>query len=172
MKLLSINIIRFFFLVLLQVFVINNMELGFLASYISPVIYISFLFTLPVNISKYIVLTLAFLLGLTIDVFQDTYGIHASACVFLALIRPRLLENFNSDSIEKSNELTIFTEDRQKYITYIFILTFVFFIWLFLLEDFSFTRIPLILLKTILSSVISTILILLGQLLLFRKPTH
>jgi hypothetical protein len=152
--------------------VINNIELGFLASYISPVIYISFLFTLPINISKYVVLILAFFLGLTLDVFQDTYGIHASACVFLALIRPRLLESFSSDSIEKANELTIFTEDRQKYITYIFILTFMFFIWLFILEEFSFTKIPLIVLKTILSSVISTILILLGQLLLFQKPTH
>ena len=169
MRLLIINIVRFIFLILIQINVFNNIELGFLSSYISSIIYISFIFTLPVNISKYGVLIIAFLLGLSLDVFQDTYGIHASACVFLALIRPRLLEVFNSESIDKAKELTIFSVDRQKYITYVFLLTISFFLWLFLLEEFSFSRIPLILIKTVLSTVISTLLIIIGQILLFRN---
>lgn len=164
------NIIRFFSLVLMQVLIVKHFNFGFLTNYISAIIYISFLFTLPHSISKYWVIILAFCLGLTVDVFSNTYGIHASACVFTAFLRPRLVESFNTDSIYKVDELTIFTQDRQKYIYYIFILTFAFFLWLFFLEEFSFTKIPIILLKTILSTIISSFLIILGQLLLFKKP--
>lgn len=171
MRLIVLNIIRFSALVFLQIFVVNQMNLGFLNPYISLVIYISFLFTFPVNISKYILLIVAVILGLTVDMFQNTGGIHASACLFLAFIRPLLLERLQSDSpIDEIQELTVYTEDLQKYIFYCFLLACSFFFWLFLLEEFSFGRIPIIILKAILSSAISTALIILGQYLLIRKP--
>ena len=171
MRLLLINIIRFSVLVFLQIFVVNQMSLGFLNPYISIVVYISFLFTFPVNISKYILLLVALFLGLAVDMFQNTGGIHASACIFLAFVRPFLLRRLQSDSpIDDIQELNVYTEDLQKYIMYCFLLAFSFFTWLFLLEEFSLGRIPLIILKAILSSIVSTSLIILGQFLLIRKP--
>ena len=173
MRLIVKNIVRFIALVFLQIFVVNQMNLGFLNPYISIVIYISFLFTFPVNISKYILLIVALFLGLSIDMFQNTGGIHASACVFLAFVRPFLLIRLQSDSpIDEIQELSVYTEDLQKYIVYCMLLAFFFFMWLFLLEEFNFGRIPLIFLKAILSSVVSTALIILGQYLLIRKPKN
>ncbi len=171
MRLILLNIVRFIFLVLLQVFVINQINLGFLAPYISLVVYVSFLLTFPIRASKYVTLLVALFLGLTIDMFLNTNGIHASACVLLAFLRPFLLSRLQTDSpMDEIEELTVFTEDIQKYTLYIFILIFCFFLWLFLLEEFSFSKIPLIILKTILSTIFSTLLIILGQYLLFRKP--
>jgi rod shape-determining protein MreD len=171
MRLILLNIFRFTGLIFLQIFVVNQMNLGFLNPYISIVVYISFLITFPVNISKYILLLVALILGLTIDMFQNTGGIHASACVFLAFVRPFLLSRIQSDNpIDDIQELNVYTEDLQKYIMYCFILSFFFFIGLFLFEEFSFGRIPLIALKAILSSTVSTSLIILGQYLFIRKP--
>lgn len=171
MNLVLVNIVRFIGLIFLQIFVVNQMSLGFLTPYISLVIYISFLLTFPVNVSRYILLLVALVLGITIDMFQNTGGIHASSCVFLAFVRPFLLSRLQSDSpIDDIQELNVYTEDLQKYTMYCLILAFCFFFWLFLLEEFSFGRIPLITLKALLSSVMSTFLIILGQYLLIRKP--
>ena len=87
MRLILLNIFRFTGLIFLQIFVVNQMNLGFLNPYISIVVYISFLITFPVNISKYILLLVALILGLTVDMFQNTGGIHASACVFFSLCK-------------------------------------------------------------------------------------
>ncbi|MGB1040240.1 MAG: rod shape-determining protein MreD [Flavobacteriales bacterium] len=171
MRMIFLNIGRFLLLVLLQVFVINQMDLGFLNSYISIAIYISFILSFPVKASNYLLLLISFLLGLTIDLFMDTGGIHASACLTMAFLRPYLLRRLQTESpMDETTELTVYTEDLQKYVTYCLILVFCFFFWLFLLEEFSFSKIPLIILKTLISSVLSTILIILGQYLLFRKP--
>jgi hypothetical protein len=171
MRLILLNIIRFVALIFLQISVVNQMNLGFLNPYVSLVVYTSFLLTFPVNVSKYILLLIALILGLAVDMFQNTGGIHASACVFLAFVRPFLLTRLQSDSpIDDIKELNVYTEDLQKYIMYCLILSFVFFLWLFLLEEFSFGRIPLITLKAILSSIVSTALIILGQYLFIRKP--
>lgn len=171
MRMIFLNIGRFLFLVLLQVFVINQVDLGFLNSYISIAIYISFILSFPIKASNYLLLLISFLLGLTIDLFMDTGGIHASACLTMAFLRPYLLRRLQTESpMDETTELTVYTEDLQKYVTYCLILVFCFFFWLFLLEEFSFSKIPLIILKTLISSVLSTVLIILGQYLLFRKP--
>jgi len=171
MRIVVLNIGRFLFLVLLQVFVINQIDLGFLNSFISVAIYISFILSFPVKASNYLLLLVSLLLGMSIDLFMDTGGIHASACVTMAFLRPFLLRRLQTESpMDETTELTVYTEDLQKYMTYCLILIFCFFFWLFLLEEFSFLKIPKILLKTLLSTIVTTLLIIIGQYLLFRKP--
>ena len=174
MGLVGKNIVRFVGLILLQILLIRNVEFGFLNNYIYLALYTSFLLTFPLNVNKYFVVIVALFLGLSIDMFENTYGLNASACVFMAFVRPSILKRFQTDSpIEDIQELTIYNEDKQKYAIYSFVLIFCYYLWFFLLEEFSIFKIPVILLKTIISTGISTLLILLGQLLLIRKPkTH
>ena len=77
-------IFLFIILVLLQVFVLNNI---LLFGYINPYIYIAFVFFYPLKNERFLFLTLAFLLGLSIDVFSDSGGINAFATLFIAFIR-------------------------------------------------------------------------------------
>lgn len=171
MRLIFLNIIRFVLLILIQVFIINQLNLGFLTGYISIAIYISFILTFSTRVSKYVTLLVAFFLGLSVDLFINTHGIHASACVLLAFLRPYLLRRLQTESpMDEIDELTVYTEDLQKYVLYTLILSFGFFFWLFLIEEFSLSKIPLIILKTLLSGIATTFLIILGQFLLFRKP--
>lgn len=170
MRLLLINIFRFFFIIFFQIFVLNNVDFGPLNYLLSPMVYIAFIITFPNSYSKYVLLIIAFLLGLTVDMFLNTYGIHASACVLMAYSRTFMIRQLETqNTFDESFDLTIHTIEKTSYTKYVATLTFIFFLWLFLLEEFSFSNIFIILLKTILSTIFSVLLIILGQYLLFKK---
>ena len=72
------NTVRFFFLILLQVLLLNN--INFLG-YVNPYLYVLFLILFPFNGNQTLFLLLSFLLGLGIDLFEDSGGINAAACL-------------------------------------------------------------------------------------------
>jgi len=82
-------VISFFVLLLIQVTVLNNIHLG---GYINPFIYVMFILMLPVRIPGPLLLVLAFVLGLVIDMFTNSVGMHAAASVFMAYARPTVLK--------------------------------------------------------------------------------
>jgi len=82
-------VFRFVALVLLQVLLLDNVGLG---AYINPFPYVYFILLLPVNTGRLSLLFLGFLLGLTLDLFSGTGGIHAAACTLIAYYRPFLLK--------------------------------------------------------------------------------
>jgi rod shape-determining protein MreD len=49
--------------------------------------YILFVLLLPFETPNLVLFPLAFVLGLTIDAFYDTPGLHTTACVLLAFVR-------------------------------------------------------------------------------------
>src|SRR5690606_12959433 len=100
-----INIVRFIVLVFLQVLMLNNVNL---AGYINPYLYIFFFLLFPLDGDKFLLIFLSFLLGLSIDIFEDSGGVHAAACAFIAYIRPIVLKfsfrvsyEYNSVKIKK-----------------------------------------------------------------------
>jgi hypothetical protein len=72
----------------LQLVVFNH--LGF-TSHLAPQVFIILLITLPLHISKSYQMLLGFLVGLVADLFIGTPGIHASACMWLIMLRFFLL---------------------------------------------------------------------------------
>ena len=86
------NLIRAVILMAFQVLVLNQINLGggnF--NYISVFIYPIFFMFLPISIPTWLLLIIGFFYGYSIDVFNDTLGIHAATCVFSAFMRPILL---------------------------------------------------------------------------------
>jgi len=85
----SRNIVFFIFTFLLftgaQVTVFRNLAL-FNTSFCF--IYIGFILFLPIDTDRILLLMLGLVLGLSIDIFYDSIGIHAAAAVLLAFIRP------------------------------------------------------------------------------------
>ncbi|NJN78503.1 MAG: hypothetical protein HC803_09430, partial [Saprospiraceae bacterium] len=84
-----INVLRFLGLFLVQVLILINVEIN--TSYVNLYIYPLFLLLLPVSIQRNLLLIIAFFMGIAIDMFYDTSGIHAAACVFVAYIRSGVL---------------------------------------------------------------------------------
>lgn len=152
------NIILFIVLILAQVLVLNNIQfLGF----VNPYLYVLFIISLPVSLPRWFTLILAFAMGILIDVFSNTLGMHAAAAVLIAYARSFIIKLFTS--IDEGNNPTpsFHTFGVGSYIKYIFVMVFLHHATLFYLEAFSFSHFWLILFKTLLSSTI-TILIILG----------
>lgn len=130
-------IIHFILLVFIQVLIVNNIQIN---SYINPFIYILFVLILPFDLHKSIILMIGFFTGLTIDIFSDTYGIHAAATTLLAFARPNVLNLISSrEAYEPGTSPSINTNGLGWFIKYLLICTFIHHTALFLLESFSFT---------------------------------
>ena len=148
---------RFVLLVLIQVLALNNIQfLGFL----NPYIYILFILSLPVKLPNWITLLLAFVLGLTIDAFSNTMGMHAFATVLVAFLRNSIINLFIA--IDEGNNPTpsFYTFGVGAYVKYVVSMVVIHHIALFMLEAFSFHHFWILLLKILLSSTLTTLIIL------------
>lgn len=164
------NIIRFVFLFLLQVAIFKrlNLEMGDF-TYISILVYPLFIYLLPIKTPKALSLTLAFVMGLCIDGFYDSPGVHAAALVFTAYIRGlilRLLEPFEGYSIDQSP--TMESLGFSWFISYVSILTLTHCFVYFSIESFSFVYIFEIVMNTIFSFIPSVFIMVLLQ-IIFRS---
>ena len=160
-----INAFRFIFLALLQVLVLNHINfLGF----VNPYLYILFIIVFPLSGNKSLLIFLSFLLGLSIDIFGDSGGVHAAACVFIAYIRPAILK-FSFGVSYEYNMVKINKVPIAERLTYISIMVLLHHIVLFTLEIFSFSHILLLLKSTLFSGIFSIILVLCTLLLFSRE---
>lgn len=159
------NIIRFVLLVLIQVLVLNNIQF---LGYINPYIYILFILSMPVQTKRWITLTLAFGLGLVIDSFSNTMGMHAFAAVLIAFLRSGIIKIFTSLE-EGSNPTPSFHSfGVAAYVKYVVLMVFLHHTTLFLLEAFTFQHFWIIIGKIFFSSLV-TILLILGYQSLNKK---
>ncbi len=162
---ISFQTIRFFTLVLIQVLICN--QINFLG-YINPYIYILFIILYPTKNNRALFIFLSFLLGLTIDLFLDSGGIHAAASVFIAYARPILLRS--AFGVQYENYAVKFnTIEFGSKLTYITFLTLIHHIILFSLEIFSISKIILVFQKTLFSSIFTILLCTLITIIFSRK---
>lgn len=160
-----VNFGRFIILLLLQVLLLNNINVfGFL----TPYLYILFIVVYPINSDRALFLILAFALGLSIDIFVNSGGIHAAASVSMAYFRPFMLKASFGVSYEY-NVVKIKDMPFGSRFTYVIGLVFVHHLILFALEIFSVAHILLILKQTLLTLVFTTFLIMSSMLLFSSK---
>ncbi len=161
------NIIRFISLILIQVLVLNNMNLS---GYLNPYLYILFILLLPANINRSLLLIIAFLTGLTVDYFGNTLGLHASACVAIAFMRPGTINlffrNYEFNSGESPAPASI---GYRGFLKYAISLTFIHQIILFYLEVFSLNNFLFTFSKVMLSTVLSVLLMMIAILITSKR---
>ncbi len=160
------NIIRFIFLVLFQVAILNNIQLG---GYINPYLYVLFILMLPFETPKWLLLISAFILGISVDMFSDTTGIHAAACVFMAFCRPGVLDLVSSRlDYELGIQPIIRDLGFKWFFSYSLILVVAHHILLFFLEVFSFSEFFHTLFRAVLSIIFTMMLLVLSQYIMYR----
>mgnify|MGYP001392165551 CR=1 FL=1 len=165
------NSIKYLFIfvisVLLQVLIFDNI---LIARMVVPYFYIIFLILLPFQIPRALLLILGFLLGVSIDIFTNTMGVHAFACVLIAFMRPGILSLISSrETLDSVSAPRIQTMSIGWFIGYAAIMVIIHHLVLFFLEAFTFNDFLFTLLRGILSSLLSLSLIVLSQFLIFRK---
>lgn len=164
------HIARFIGLVLIQALVIDNIELGTMSTYMNPFLYILFILMLPFEIPAWLLLIIAMITGLTMDIFSNTQGMHASACVAMAFARSLILNMLQPrEGYDFGSRPTMRSMGFSWFVVYASSLVVVHHLWLFAVEVFRFDEFHVTLLKTVLSASFSLILITLAQLLM-SKP--
>ena len=161
--------IRFFILVGIQILVLNNVQIS---GYINPFVYILFIILLPPKMPKSIVLILAFITGFTIDIFSDSYGIHSSATVLLAFLRPKVLTLVSIKGGEDLEEIGIKQLRINRFFTYSGILCLTHHFTLFYLEAFRLNEFFDTFLRALYSSIISILMMLLIESLFSNKKNR
>lgn len=159
------NILRFFGLVIVQVFILKKIALGGTDfNFVSLIIYPLFLMLLPLRTPHSILVLLGFVIGIVIDAFYGSYGVHASASVFVGFIRPIVLR-----ILEPKGGYTQNTSPTKRrlgtswFFIYSSIILFTHLFFYFSVEAFTFYYIGEIILKTVSSFILSIILIMLYQ---------
>lgn len=151
------NILRFVVLVLVQIFVLNNIRF---MGYINPYIYILFILALPVRFSRGFSMILAFALGLIIDSFTNTMGMHTFASVLIAFLRNPIIKLFVNVE-EGINPVPSFSSfGASAYVKYVITLILIHHTAFFFLEVFSWIGFGHTLLRIALNTVVTGILIL------------
>ena len=150
---LLVNIFRFIILLTIQVVIFNNMNF---LGYISPFPYILYIILYPVNSNRTGLIFSSFLLGLMMDMFCNSGGIHATACVILAYYRPYIFKfsfglSYEYQTIKLNDSLT------PERFSFILVSVVLHHIVLFVLEAFQFKFIWDILLRTLFSSIFTII---------------
>ena len=152
------NILRFVVLLIVQVMVFDNLQLG---SYIHPYIYVLFVLLLPFDTPKWRLLIDAFLIGIAVDIFNGTPGLNASATVLMAFVRPFIIEITSRKSdIEDKYAPTITEMGLQWFAVYALLLLLLHNLVLFWLEAFSVRLLGLVMVETLLSVPVSLLLII------------
>lgn len=155
----------FIVLVLVQVLFLNQVQFS---GYVNPYLYILFILLLPVTTPRYVLLLSAFVLGLSVDVFSNTLGIHAFATVFVSYVRPIIIGSITNREEDMSDYPGMQQNGFMWFLYYTAIMVFMHHAVLFFVEVFSFSNFLETLYRTVISSVFSIFVIVLSQFIVFR----
>lgn len=163
------NIIRFALFIIVQVYIL--FQVPPLHRFIVPYVYFLYILWLPFNMPRPLLTITGFVFGLTLDFFTKTPGLHAAPCTLIAYVRPFLInvliaqegadKNYRSPSVRSMG--------WAPYTTYVVILTLLHHIYLVFLEWMQFGSMWDFAGKVVGTSAISILLIMLTELLFYRK---
>ena len=164
------NTLRFIVLLATQVFLLKNTGYYNLSV---PYLYILFILLLPFNIPNGLLFLLAFISGITVDVFYDTLGLHALACSVMAFVRIVYISiTVQRDGFDNEPEPRLGIMGFRWFVFYAVILTFFHHLVLFTFEAFRMSEFGFTIIRVLLSALLSTILILVAEFVFYRKKVR
>ena len=164
------NTLRFIVLLATQVFLLKNTGYYNLSV---PYLYILFILLLPFNIPNGLLFLLAFISGITVDVFYDTLGLHALACSVMAFVRIVYISiTVQRDGFDNEPEPRLGIMGFRWFVFYAVILAFFHHLVLFTFEAFRISEFGFTIIRVLLSALLSTILILVAEFLFYRKKVR
>jgi cell shape-determining protein MreD len=165
-----INIIRILFLVLLQGLVVSRIQL--FNGVMLPWIYIFGILMLPFETPRWLTLAIAFFVGLLMDYFSGPMGLHTTACVTLGYLQPIVQKILSPrEGYDLTQQPTVQKMGLAWYLTYAGALTLAHHSWFYFMEVFRFTDFFYTILKIILSSFATVVLMTIGQYLIYNSKS-
>ena len=157
-------------LLLLQLGVIDNLYFGSWTTLFNPMVYVLFILSIPLSFPSTLVLFIAFCYGLTLDLFKSTLGLHASAILIVALIRPFVLSIVSPrEGHDPTTTPGVYTFGVSRYFTYVSVSLLAYHLWFFFIEVLRLNAIPDVILKSFFSTLFGVGIVFLIQ-FLTQKP--
>jgi hypothetical protein len=161
-----VKTISFFLLLLVQVLVFKNVVLFHTAFCF---VYVLYLLTFPVETNPLLLMLIAFGLGLGVDMFYDSVGLHAMASVFMVYVRGYWLSRITPQGgYDRSSLPTLAMNGTQWFVVYALPLVFLHHSVLFYVEAGGAMYFWFTLLKVFLSTVFTVFAMVLAQLFFSR----
>jgi rod shape-determining protein MreD len=139
-------------LVLLQALILNNINI---AGYATPYIYIYLLLKLEIDSSRNGLLLWGFFLGLAVDMFSNTPGIHTAATVLLAFVRNPYLRLFIPRDNQEVINISVRSMGFSAFLKYLLVTVFIHHVVVFALAYYSLADIHTLLIKIVSSTILS-----------------
>ncbi|MBK6344799.1 MAG: rod shape-determining protein MreD [Bacteroidales bacterium] len=161
------DLLRFFLLIALQVLLLDHVNLG---GYINPNLYVFFILLLPFEVPGWLLLISSFLIGLGVDLFSNSTGLHAAASVFMAYLRPWVIRKAGAPADYEGNlKPGIADMGFRWFLSYAAILILAHHLILALLDSFRFAEAGMIFIRLIVSSSFTLLLVILSEYLFMRR---
>jgi len=163
------NTIRFVLFILVQYYVL--FQIRPLHQFVVPYIYYLYVLWLPFSMGRMSLLFVSFMFGLTLDYFTQTPGLHAAACTMIAYLRGFMVNILIPQEGAEQNyrSPSPVSMGWAPYAVYVLVLTLLHHTYLVFLEWLQFGSFLFFLGKVVATSGISLMLILITELLFYRK---
>ncbi len=152
------QLIRYIIVMLLQVLLFNQLQLW---GACHPYIYVLCLLMMPITLSHSASMLIGAIVGLIMDVFCNSLGVHMAACILLMFIRPYLIGLIVNDKDRLNEQISLRAIGMEALIKYVVILVLIHHLTVFMLAAWSWQHFGFVLLETLVSSMI-TISIIIG----------
>jgi len=156
-----IQLVSFFIYLFYQVLILKNIVLFNTAFCF---LYVAYLFFLPVESNILVLMLMGFAMGFSIDIFYDSLGLHAFACVLVMYLRNYYLSAITPQGgYDNSATPSIATNGMQWFLVYTIPLVFIHHAALFYIEAGGFGMFWFTLWKIITSTIFTTLVTVIVQ---------
>ncbi len=151
----------FLLYLVLQILIVRNLVLF---DFAFCFIYVACILLLPNETSLTALLLIGFGVGIVVDTFYNTLGVHAAATVLMAYLRPFVVRVQMGQRIQEARvEFTLRELGVGEFFRYVLVLVFIHHAALFIIEAGSFSLLLPTLLRVVASTVFTSVSILLIQ---------
>lgn len=151
------HIVRLLVAFLLQVLLVGHLQFFGICQ---PFVYIVFLLMMPIRMPRWGDMLIGAILGLIVDIFCNSIGIHMASCVMLCFLRRIIIENIVMDYDRLTGEISGRSIGPENYIKYVVALVLIHHSMVFILSAWSFAHLWLTALTILVSSMLSIAMIL------------
>jgi len=149
---------RYILVMLLQVLLFDQLQLW---GACHPYIYLLCLLMMPITLPPIADMLIGAGIGLIMDMFCNSLGVHTASCILIMFLRPYLIGAILNDKDRLNEQVSLRSIGMEAFIKYVVILVLVHHLAVFSLAAWSWYHIGFVLLETAVSSAI-TIFVIIG----------
>lgn len=147
---------RYVALMLVQVLILNRLQFLGLCH---PYVFILFLLSMPITLPRQWEMILGAAIGLIMDLFCNSLGVHLAACVLITYLRRPMISNLVMDDSRLKGEISGITIGVTNYFKYAAVLILIYHVMVVMLNAWSFAHLGFNILQILVSSLLCGLMI-------------